>query len=56
MEKPNTFRIFTSVKLIKTKIKTMQKLANTIVSTFLTIIGTGTLCAIGFTFYTVFTM
>jgi hypothetical protein len=34
----------------------MQNLANIIVSTFLTIIGTGTACAICFTFYTVITM
>ena len=34
----------------------MQNLANTIASTFLTILGTGTACAIGFTFYTIFTM
>ena len=34
----------------------MQNLSNIIVSTFLTIIGTGTAGAIGFTFYTVFTM
>ena len=34
----------------------MQNLTNTIVSTVLTIIGTGTFCAICFTFYTVITM
>ena len=34
----------------------MKNLAMIITNTFLTIIGTGTACAIGFTFYTVFTM
>ena len=37
------------IKLVKTKIKTMQNLSNTIVSTFLTILGTFTASTIVYT-------
>jgi hypothetical protein len=33
-----------------------QKVVNTTVNTFVTLIGTGTFCAICFTFYTIFTV
>jgi len=42
-------------KIIKTKKSIMQNLVNTIATTFTTIVGTFTACAICFTFYTVVT-
>jgi hypothetical protein len=56
LEKPNLLRIFKhnkNVNTIKNQKINMENLTNTIATTFLTILGTGTFGAICFTFYTV---